>query len=325
MMKLIRRGWAWFFLVPVTLAALTGGLIVAGERRVLDVPGDYPTIQAAVDAAHAGASIRVAAGVYPETILITRPVTIEGPEQGDAIIRGESGRPTVSIIDTENVAIRHLTITGGDVGVLVRGSGSVEIADNKIVDNRLRGVRVVYADARILRNEISRTSGPYGKGIHIANTMSWPASLVQGNLVEANGSEGIITNMARVIIRDNLVRNNGLRGVGILEMSIATVEDNTIAGNADAGLLVLDMSHAEVTSNYVLDTRAGPTGSADGIRLDFHSEVRLVSNHVAGNSGCGITVFNGSVATGENNALNDNLAQALCGPLPETLHAVGFP
>ena len=150
--------------------------------------------------------------------------------------------------------------------MLVRRSDGVVIADNFITQNRLRGVRVVYATAHILNNRITDTDSPYGKGIHIVNAMRWAASLIEGNIVERSGGEGIITNMTRVIIRDNIVRNNGLRGIVITEISMANMENNIVIENVDAGLYVVDMSMAEVEGNRIGGTRPEPFGRAHAIR-----------------------------------------------------------
>jgi serine protease len=57
-------GAALLVLVPPVAAAATAA------TKSISVPGDYPTIQAAVDAAPAGATIHVAPGTYPEQVVI---------------------------------------------------------------------------------------------------------------------------------------------------------------------------------------------------------------------------------------------------------------
>jgi nitrous oxidase accessory protein len=319
------KTWMPLLILPLILGLFGAIVWSRAQLRIINVPGDYASIESALASAPAGAIVRLAPGVYKGSLVIERPLTIEGPPAGTATIRGDPDKPAITVLNARDVTIRRLTITEGKFGVLVRHSEGVLITDNLITRNRLRGVRVVYGTAHILNNTISDTYSPYGKGIHIANSLSWPDSLVEGNIVEGNGSEGIITNLAQAIIKNNIVRNNNLRGIAIFEMSVATVRDNVITGNADAGLQILDMSTAEVTGNDVTGTRLGPAGRADGIRLDYHSEATLTGNKIAGNDGCGISAINDSIVTGADNRLNDNFAQALCGDLPASLMSLTLP
>ncbi len=222
-------------------------------------------------------------------------MTIEGPAVGEATIHGNPADPTITIRDTQDVTLRRLNITEGKFAVLVRRSDGVVIADNFIAQNRLRGVRVVYATAHILNNRITDTYSPYGKGIHIANAMSWPASLIAGNIVERSGGEGIITNMTHVIIRDNIVRNNGLGGIAITEMSMANVENNIVIENVDAGLYVVDMSMAEVEGNRIGGTRPEPFGRAHAIRVEYYAEAQLNGNRLDGGADGSVVWHNGLV------------------------------
>jgi pectin methylesterase-like acyl-CoA thioesterase len=51
------------------------------------VPQDFPTIQAAVDAAPPGATIKVRRGTYTEEIVITKDLHVEGAGVGATILQ----------------------------------------------------------------------------------------------------------------------------------------------------------------------------------------------------------------------------------------------
>lgn len=284
-----------FAALALFFAAVVVGPILIRQVRTVRVPEDFPSIQAAIDSVSSGRTIRVAAGDYAESLVISRPVALIGPDYGVATLLGDPRFPTVHIRDTHNVKLKGLTIIGGESGVLVERSQEVVIIENVIEDNRRFGIRVRNASAIIIDNKVVGTLPPYGKGVHITNTMEWPGSLVQGNRVENNAQEGILTNMSHVIIRDNIVRNNGLRGVAVTEMSMAAVEDNVLLNNVDVGLYVVDMSMAEVKGNQIGGTRPGELGRAHAVRVEYYSDVWLLENLLDEDSGGVVAWYNSQI------------------------------
>ncbi|MEE9229633.1 MAG: right-handed parallel beta-helix repeat-containing protein [Acidobacteriota bacterium] len=215
-----------------------------------------------------------------------------------ARLLGNPELPTVHIRDTHDVKVSGLRIVGGEYGVLVERSQEVVIRENFIESIRRFGIRVRNASASIVENTVVGGLPPYGKGIHITNTTEWPGSLVQGNRVEDNAQEGILTNMTHVIIRDNIVRNNGLRGIAITEMSMATVENNVLLNNVDIGLYVSDMSMAQVERNRIGGTRPGELGRAHAILVEYYSDVWLLENLLDEDSD-GVVAWNNSQIDGD--------------------------
>ena len=113
---------------------------------VIWVPAQYPTIQAAVDAAASGDEIRIAAGTYTEQVLITSKDLHLVGEPG-AVLKAFPGMTAVTlppdiplvtllgIVYCDSVSVRGLTLDGGRlgdvypslVGAVFHGSGgSVE-------------------------------------------------------------------------------------------------------------------------------------------------------------------------------------------------------
>jgi hypothetical protein len=117
-------------------------------------PGCFSTIQAAVDAAHDGDTIRVGPGTFAGGITILKSVDLVGVSSGATIIDG--GGPVITIGafmgPQPRVSISRVTITGGLVdtegvaaggGVLIPFPGpglpvaTVSISDSVIAENRV--------------------------------------------------------------------------------------------------------------------------------------------------------------------------------------------
>lgn len=81
----------------------------SGNTR--NVPGEYPTIQSAVDAAEPGDLVLVDRGVYRETVDVRTPgLTIRGVDRNEVIIDGEFERVNgIQAIFTDGVVVENLT------------------------------------------------------------------------------------------------------------------------------------------------------------------------------------------------------------------------
>ncbi len=74
------------------------------------VPADYPTIQAAVNAAKPGSLVLVASGVYREAVTVSNPrIVIRGEERAGTILDGEFTRDNGFKVIADGVAIENMT------------------------------------------------------------------------------------------------------------------------------------------------------------------------------------------------------------------------
>ena len=309
-MKALR--WAGLVALLAAGVAIVVWLSPGGWNRV-SVPGDYPTLAAALADVPDGGLIELESGMHRGSVVVSRPVTIAG--QGDASLVGEPGEPVITITGTTDVTVRGLTVSGGAMGILVREAERVIIENNVVTGNELRGIRVVYASARLEGNVIRNTWSSYGKGVHIANARGRAATVIAGNVVEGSGAEGIITNLAQVTIIGNTVRGSGGVGIAVNEMSLGRVEANVVTGNGGAGVLVMDTSHAEVIGNFVVV--GGPNAGA--IQLGFHAEASVEDNVLDAGDECPVILGLGVVILGSGNELVAGADS--CPGLPESLFA----
>ena len=291
-----------------------------GDGQVLTVPDDYPSIMAAIEAAPDGAVVEVKAGRYTETVTINRPLELRGPGNGAAQLVGDGQGTVIEIVGTINVTVEGLVVSNGRVGIFVRESQGVVITNNIVENNELRGIHVVSASAEIRGNVIRGTQAPFGIGIHIANASAWPRSVIEDNLVEANGHMGISTNFASTVIRRNTVRANGGRGISVTEMSVASVFDNEIVDNEGPGILVIDMSTAQLERNTIDASSVLGQEAPIPVQVEFYAAADLIENVIWSQASCAISIGMGSEITGEGNRWAGDLSD--CGTLPMGLFSI---
>ncbi len=89
----------------------SGGTGDAPAFDPLQVPSEFPTIQAAVDAAKEGDLVLVAPGTYAEAVDVTKPnITIRGEDRNTVILDGgfelENG---IRVLETDGVVVENMT------------------------------------------------------------------------------------------------------------------------------------------------------------------------------------------------------------------------
>lgn len=93
---------------PSPKGAIPPVAVASGVTR--HVPKEYPTIQAAVDAATPGDLVLVAPGIYKEEVTVTTPsLVIRGEERNTVIIDGEFVRANGISVLADAVAIENMT------------------------------------------------------------------------------------------------------------------------------------------------------------------------------------------------------------------------
>ena len=227
------------------------------QANVLKVPRHYATIQAAVDAAHAGDTIRVAAGIYNENVVISTSGLCLIAERG-AVIDGDG-------------------LTG--TGILVLGTAAQPVADVEVSGFEVRGfqrgiVLQFTTGARISRNDVhdnnkfpgAPTALDQATGIDLVTAQS---SDVNENSVHNNGVAGIQLRVGSTdnVVQANKIFENGallttdMSGLGVLVTGAGTndneIRSNEILRNYGHGIsMTRPGGTVPITGNLVLKNRA---------------------------------------------------------------------
>jgi nitrous oxidase accessory protein len=259
---------------------LAAWLALPAGAAVLEVKAGQ-SIAAAISAARAGDTVRVAPGSYRENLVIDKPLTLEGV-----------GKPVVSAGghgDVVRVRAKDVTISGlalrdsganldaQNAGVYIQpGSDRARVADCDLAGNLFGIWLEESADATIERNTIvgrrDLVSPDRGNGIQVYNTQG---SRVIGNTVSFT-RDGIYVDYSRhALFRGN--RLHDVRyGTHYMNTNDSTWEDNESWHNR-GGLALMEVRKLVVRGNRAWGNEE------HGIMLRTIQDSLIENNVVAGN------------------------------------------
>lgn len=260
------------------------------------MPGGYPTIQAAIDAAAPGDKVVIADGVY------SGPGNVNLSLIGkDITVRSASGDPNTCIIDCEGsgwgfgfgegvtaaTVLHALTIRNGGQGVLCYDAGptlsgciitdnagyGIEVGDSgmtlaltdcTIRDNGI-GMICQFSNALITHCDVSDNDG---NGLLFMQS----TATVSRSTIALNGG-GIYASGYGVTITDCIISDNALAGVE----GASSVTGCTISGNLGSGI-----SSPGAVSNCTITGNGDGTGRGGGVACGYGAT--LTNCIISGNS-----------------------------------------
>jgi len=202
--------------------------IQRAESTTRIVPDDYPTIQAAINAADPGDIIQVASGIYPEDVTANKPVTLVGENSSTTIING-SGAPygylvhvTANYVNIINFTIQNGTyrdgiylsdssystivgniMTNNFYGIFLDGCNGTTISGNAITDNQ-HGIRLRSSSGNIISgNTVSNSN--WGIHLYIASK----ENIISGNTISDNNDGVYLASScdSNTIYQNNFINN----------------------------------------------------------------------------------------------------------------------
>jgi parallel beta-helix repeat protein len=209
------------------------------------VPGDHPTIQAAVDGApNPGPwTICVLDGVYAESVQIAGANTLAADASQRLRIKALTPLGATVNPSTLPLAARNHAFS-------LEGSRFVTIEGFRVTGARQQGIRVrggatlTNRDVTLLDNEVTANgSGASSGGIFVGRENA--NTVIEGNRIHRNGRNGIeieadaagnVTSSPKSVV-DNVVCGNGWNGlhVGRTVTDVVTLTGNAVHCNGTAG------------------------------------------------------------------------------------------
>ena len=235
------------------------------EKTKLSVPGDYATIQEAIDAIAPGGVVTVAPGIYTEGLTIWKSVTIEGAGQAITTLRPPpTGRLVVSILAAaKQVRLEGFAIiTGADESLLDFGQVEmihVAILDNKNASDDVFAVNVWGSGQMTLRSSSISIPGLIGLNAH-----DYARITLQDCVVSEARWEGVrIEDTAQARVIDCTISDNGT-GIALYNQASAQIEGSRILHNG-LGIHCISPATATITgSANIIPGPDEPDGNKEG-------------------------------------------------------------
>lgn len=204
-------------------------------------------------------TVHLSAGIHQGPLLIDHSQKLIG--DAGAVVRGGI------VITSDDVTIRNIAVTGGEIGIKIDGAEGVVIEHVRVSGTTLDAIQARRATVIIRDCLIHSLVGDYTQGIDISFGFDLSPSLIEGCTI-LGGREGIVTHFANVHIQDNHVSGTTLRALGLTEMSMVMVEGNDVQNALGVGIYCGDYSECMIEDNSVVGTRPD-MASGDRTRLGY--------------------------------------------------------
>ncbi len=310
-----------FMITPSSIFGKDTVTKLCGETvHVVDDEGDghFTTIQAAIDAANEGDTIKVFSGTYVENVVVDKRVNLigndtelgDGDDTGKPIVDGDN-KGDVILITADQVYLCGFKVTNsaGYIGFsrphnsIWINSNSNTITGNEITENNGRGITVANSkNNTISYNKISHNKGGYCQFRKCINTTIVGNTFIRNGIgiSPISGVRGVMENDDDFTVYefwDSLtIENNTVNGKPIYfykNMSNFSVP-------TDAGQVILAGCIGVKVSGLTI------TNTDTGIKVWGCLDITISHNVIMNNLGAGIDLTNSSHCQIYNNIITYN-------------------
>jgi parallel beta-helix repeat protein len=255
---------------PSEVMSTSGWLYVGGGG-----PGNYTTIQSAINAASNGDFIYVYSGTYNENLVVDQSLTIIGEDRNITTIQGNNVNSTIGI-DAEGVTIQNFTIKndGSQDGVYTSTSDHIFL-DNIFTDS-LQALHLYYSSENTIMSNQFYDNSKNGVFIEVGQN-----NTISGNEFFNNTDGGIyITGCGTTIIEENMFHHNG-KGIHAYRANGNIIRNNVLQSNSYGihfeGTITVHSNYNTISHNTINDN------TVCGIRIENSQFNRIEFNEIQGN------------------------------------------
>jgi hypothetical protein len=281
--------------LPILLAlglAAVGFNVANGDT--INVPLDYATIQAAINAAATDDEIIVAAGTYAESITLSKKLTIKGANAGVAAGANPGVRGAETVIDggfivsVSGATIDGVTIQNGLLSGSMRVGVAVSASDVTVTNTVIQNVGV----APVTAQSDGLSTQPGNNNLTLTNSTiqnNWrgiylnPGSghVISGNLITANNGVGVgigSDGQSNLTLSGNTISNHTLEGWGASAVGTGVVASGNSFLNNGVSVAHYGGSAINASNNY-WGSASGPGSTVSGnvVTLPYYTDASLTT------------------------------------------------
>lgn len=268
--------------------------------------GDYTSINAAIAAAEPKSRILVRPGTYRESIILDKPIEINGDGSYDQVII-ESSRGNCISMQTDKAIVRNLTLRGcagqqgGKYHAVDIPQGKLLLENCDISSDSLAGVAIHNFSARpIVRQCVIHDSK--GDGVLVYENG-------QGEIdscdIFGNAPGGIsIKDGGNPILRNCTIHDNK-SGVWIYRSGQGVIETCDIFGHDNAGVIIKDGGNPTLRNCTIHDNQNGVFAQRNGQGI-------IDACDISGNATAGVVISEGGNPTMRSCTIHDTKGMGVC-------------
>lgn len=273
------------------------------------------TIQQAVAEANAGDTVSIAAGSYPESVLVRKSLTFLGAGVATTTVTGNGSDAALFVdgIDTDvppSVTAHNLSMSGVEVA-------AADAALSDVASDGTSGPGLAVDPGSNVTATAASFSNNVGDGVEMASSGTLMMTAVA---IDHNGQTGVLVSSGTVSITHSDISGNAVAGV-VSETgdtpATVTLDRDSLDRNGGAGTVAQPGGTINILRSAITRTEPRPDSSYGGGALALGGTVNVAESTIDANTAFGVEVHEGiatvtaSTISGTQPAADATLAGAL--------------